>query len=369
MLPAAQMLLQSLCAFLRSTQLQTAEICWQLVGMDRSLREVGVRSASSHSDWKSWHQLTGICFDQLQLATGVEGLILSCRNLHPGQPENSDLFHPGRQRGTLAHLLDRLRSRLGLQAIEKVGCRDEHLPEFAVHVSSDCSGGEPGTPGHTGAQRPFWLMPRPQPLRQSRQRLYWNGALTLLHGPERIEDNWWQEAVSRDYYIAGDGSGQQYWVFRDRLASRGISTGVCLTSAGNIPPTRDCTICTTASSAGGLEAAGRSSVQACDLLQPARPGWVFLGLPHRPHKFIRLRLRPKTGLDGIAGVKGADPVVGGAVNQQLALPCPLHQLAELAVVRQVGLAKSTGRYWYSMPCPPRYAAHRRLRTGWTRAAD
>ena len=225
LLPAAQMLLQSLCAFLRSTQLQTAEICWQLVGMDRSLREVGVRSASSHSDWKSWHQLTGICFDQLQLATGVEGLILSCRNLHPGQPENSDLFHPGRQREPLAHLLDRLRSRLGLQAIEKVGCRDEHLPEFAVHVSSDCSGGEPGT-GHTGAQRPFWLMPRPQPLRQSRQRLYWNGALTLLYGPERIEDNWWQEAVSRDYYIAGDGSGQQYWVFRDRLASKWYIHGV-----------------------------------------------------------------------------------------------------------------------------------------------
>jgi protein ImuB len=225
LLPAVQLLLQSLCAFLRSTQLQTAEICWQLIGIDRSLREVQVRSASSHSDWKNWHQLTSICFEQLQLATGVEGLALTCNNLRSGQPENIDLFHPGKQREPLAHLLDRLRSRLGLQAIEKVGCRDEHLPEFAVHVGSDRPGGEPGS-GRPCAQRPFWLMPQPQPLRQHGRQLYWHGALTLLYGPERIEDNWWREAISRDYYIAGDRNGQHYWVFRDRLARRWYIHGI-----------------------------------------------------------------------------------------------------------------------------------------------
>ena len=225
LLPAVQLLLQSLCAFLRSTQLRTAEICWQLIGVDRNLREVPVRSTSSHSDWKNWHQLTAIRFERLQLATGVEGLVLTCTTLLPGQQENIDLFQPGNQREPLAHLLDRLRSRLGLQAIEKVGCRDEHLPEFAVHVGSDRPGGEP-TNGRPCAQRPFWLMPQPQVLKQSRKQLYWNGALTLLHGPERIEDNWWQEAVSRDYYIARDSNGQRYWVFRDRLAREWYIHGI-----------------------------------------------------------------------------------------------------------------------------------------------
>ncbi len=229
LLPAVQLLLQSLCAFLRSTQLQTTEICWQLIGINRGLREVTVRSASSHSDWKSWHRLTGICFEQLQLASGVEGLALGCRDLRPGQPENIDLFHPGKQREPMAHLLDRLSSRLGLQAIEKVGCRDEHLPEFAVHVggarTGDRPGGEPGS-GRPCAQRPFWLMPEPQPLRLSGGQLYWHGPLALLYGPERIEDNWWQGAVSRDYYIAGDRGGQQYWVYCDRLAHRWYIHGV-----------------------------------------------------------------------------------------------------------------------------------------------
>jgi len=225
LLPAAQHLLQSLCQFLRNTQLRTSEINWQLVGMDHKLQDVCVRSASSHSDWESWYQLSCIRFGQLQLAGSVEGLALSCRQLCPGQQESIDLFSPRNQREPLAALLDRLRNRLGLQAIEKVGCRDEHLPEFAVSISSD----HPGDGHHTGqhcAQRPFWLMPQPRVLRQQGKHLYWNGALDLVYGPERIEDNWWQDPVSRDYYIAADGKGQHYWVFRDRLARQWYIHGV-----------------------------------------------------------------------------------------------------------------------------------------------
>ncbi len=225
LLPVVQLLLQSLCRFLRNTQLQTVEINWQLIGIDHKLREVCVRSTSSHSDWKNWYQLTCIRFEQLQLVSSVEGLALNCQQLRAGQQESIDLFSPRNQHEPLASLLDRLRSRLGLQAIEKVGCRDEHLPEFAVHIGSDHPGDEQSASGHC-AQRPFWLMPQPRALRQHHNRLYWNGALSLVYGPERIEDNWWREAVSRDYYIAADNGGQHYWVFRDRLARQWFIHGV-----------------------------------------------------------------------------------------------------------------------------------------------
>jgi protein ImuB len=69
-------------------------------------------------------------------------------------------------------------------------------------------------------------MPQPVPLRQQGESLYWNGVLTLHYGPERIEDNWWRQAVSRDYYIAADAAGQQYWLFRDRLERRWYIHGV-----------------------------------------------------------------------------------------------------------------------------------------------
>lgn len=225
LLPTVQQLLQSLCHFLRNTQLRTSEITWQLIGVDRTLLDLRVRSTNSHSDWENWYQLSCIHFARLRLTSGVEGLNLNCQELHPGQQESIDLFSPRNQREPLATLLDRLRNRLGLQAIETVDCRDEHLPELSVQVSNELTDSKPEPRAHI-AQRPFWLMPQPTPLRQQGEHLYWNGALELRYGPERIEDNWWQQAVSRDYYIAANCAGQQYWVFRDRLERRWYIHGV-----------------------------------------------------------------------------------------------------------------------------------------------
>ena len=133
-----------------------------------------------------------------------------------------DLFSPRSQREPLAALLDRLRNRLGLQAVQGIGCRDEHLPELAVAIGGECT----GQAAPPGAQRPFWLLPEPRGLRLRDGRLHWRGALQLLYGPERIEDNWWREAVSRDYYIATGRGGQHYWVFRDRLAGQWYLHGI-----------------------------------------------------------------------------------------------------------------------------------------------
>ncbi|MAT95036.1 MAG: aspartate decarboxylase [Halioglobus sp.] len=222
LLPAVQRLLQSLCRFLRNTQLRCTRITWRLVGIDGSVRDVDVGSASSHSDRESWYQLSRIRFEQLSLTGGVEGLGLECRQLLPGELDNIDLFSPRSQREPLAALLDRLRNRLGLQAVQGIGCRDEHLPELAVAIGGECT----GQAAPPGAQRPFWLLPEPRGLRLRDGRLHWRGALQLLYGPERIEDNWWREAVSRDYYIATGRGGQHYWVFRDRLAGQWYLHGI-----------------------------------------------------------------------------------------------------------------------------------------------
>ena len=69
-------------------------------------------------------------------------------------------------------------------------------------------------------------MPEPQRLREIAGHPCWNGRLTLVEGPERIEDNWWDQAASRDYYVARDSSGQQYWIYRDRLQEHWYIQGV-----------------------------------------------------------------------------------------------------------------------------------------------
>ncbi len=214
LLPAVRQLLQALCGFLRQTQLQTQEIEWQLVAVDRQVRCLQVRSSSGHSDWENWYQLTRLQLDRLQLRTGIEGLALECRQLLAGRSASIDLFSPHNQREPMQALLDRLRNRLGLQAILTISCRDEHLPELALHVSSEATA---PAATQTSSRRPFWLLPEPQPVRWLQGQPHWQGALQLIGGPERIEDNWWQEPVSRDYYIARGTRGQYYWLFHDRL--------------------------------------------------------------------------------------------------------------------------------------------------------
>jgi protein ImuB len=219
LLPAIEQLLQSLCGFLRQTQLQSSRIDWQLLAVDRQTQNLQVRSSSRHSDWATWYQLTRLQLDQLKLHTGIEGLVLECRELLTGHSVGIDLFSPRNQREPLHALLDRLRSRLGLQAIATIGCRDEHLPELALHVGTEP--GEAPTHAPTGTHRPFWLLPEPLPLpHRHGGELYWGGRLQLVGGPERIEDHWWQQPVSRDYFIARGHGGQYYWLFHERRERR-----------------------------------------------------------------------------------------------------------------------------------------------------
>ncbi len=225
LLPAMQMLLQSLCQFLRNAQLQCQQLEWQLFGIQRQMSRLQVRCSSSQADWQEWYRLTELKIEQLQLKTGVEGLALHCESLSAGHYNSDDLFNNHGQHEPLHSLLDRLHNRLGLQAVHKIACRDEHLPEYASYSSYQVAQASSLTK-ETTQRRPFWLMPAPQPLGQQRQQLNWNGPLQLLAGPERIEDNWWMEAISRDYYIAQNPAGQLYWVYRDRLEKQWFIQGV-----------------------------------------------------------------------------------------------------------------------------------------------
>ena len=80
-------------------------------------------------------------------------------------------------------------------------------------------------PDHTPA-RPRWLLAEPEPVQIHHQQLYWQGPLELLRGPERIEGNWWQQAICRDYFIARHDSGALYWLYQDRLNKRWFIHGL-----------------------------------------------------------------------------------------------------------------------------------------------
>ena len=140
----------------------------------------------------------------------IEGIQLEACELAPAQHRTQDLFLESKHQEPLSQLIDRLRSRLGFQAVTHIYQRAEHLPEF-------CSYADPNqlttkADDASTRNRPFWLLTAPQPISQRGNQLYWMDALDIVKGPERLEDYWWSQPTSRDYYIAKTGSGQPVWI-------------------------------------------------------------------------------------------------------------------------------------------------------------
>jgi protein ImuB len=68
---------------------------------------------------------------------------------------------------------------------------------------------------------PTWLLAQPLKLALLRQRPCYQGLLTLLAGPQRLEAGWWGggELALRDYFVARGSLAVLLWIYRERLGS------------------------------------------------------------------------------------------------------------------------------------------------------
>jgi protein ImuB len=115
----------------------------------------------------------------------------------------------------LSQLVERLRARLGEEAVYGVVSLPEHRPEAAwrrVHdlrfVLRSNPLAEQGATDHT-MPRPVWLLDEPALLSEQAAPLH-QGNLILGEGPERIESGWWDgRGVARDYYVAYECVGRK----------------------------------------------------------------------------------------------------------------------------------------------------------------
>jgi len=166
--------------------------------------------------------LLGEYLARLALPAPVIAIVLRSGELQPCAVHSASLWQPGEHGGGAEHespaLIERLRARLGPEAVYGLRLVDEHRPERAWHVAEPRieAAGIAVHAGHGRCHRPLWLLPAPQPLAQGSQ------ALRLLDGPERIESGWWDGGdVARDYYTARDAGGALLWVFRERRPPHG----------------------------------------------------------------------------------------------------------------------------------------------------
>ena len=222
--PAMEQLLEGLAGFLTSAQLTTTTINWHMLRAQGGFQSLTVKSSEAHRSVERWLKLSVLQLERYSLEENIEGLSLDVSELQQEVMTESDLFGDSRSNESLYSLIDRLRARLGLQAVQYLDLREAHLPEFSQLLTQEQPAAAPlkAYPG----QRPFWLLEEPHPIRAWNDQLFWNGPLELIYGPERIEDNWWDQPISRDYYVAITEEGQPIWVFQNRHNQRWYVQGV-----------------------------------------------------------------------------------------------------------------------------------------------
>ncbi len=151
---------------------------------------------------------------RIRLPAAVHAVVLRASRVQALAGANVDLFRTqhGEADGDL--LLERLRIRLGPDAVHGVETAADHRPERAWRPARG-----PKRAAVANRHRPLWLLPDPRPCR--------DGRLKLQSGPERIESGWWDDGdVARDYYVAEDRDGARLWVYCDRVSGEWYVHGV-----------------------------------------------------------------------------------------------------------------------------------------------
>ena len=160
----------------------------------------------------------------------VEAIRLVSEEVAPLGTKESDFFSVARvDDEAAAQLIERLRARLGEDAVRALELRADHRPERAgLQTTVTTVRGElveprtkspfdkleaNGSVVQSFPSRPLWLLAAPRPLGSDPAA----AELALLSGPERIETGWWDGIeVGRDYFVGRSKRGEALWLYRDR---------------------------------------------------------------------------------------------------------------------------------------------------------
>jgi protein ImuB len=156
--------------------------------------------------------------DRFELPAPVEALALYAERFPDLDRTEPELFGDAtRGSGDWAVLVERLRARLGSDAVIGVQLNADHRPEQRWQETTPGAPSSP--PAAADGNRPLALLAAPQAQEAHNLR--------LLRGPERIETGWWdgRDAV-RDYFVAATAAGQRLWIYRDSADGRWWMQGI-----------------------------------------------------------------------------------------------------------------------------------------------
>lgn len=246
LLQHAEPLLQAACLWLAARQAGSAHIAfgWQHDAM--RARDIGpggelvLAASEPHRELRIWLRLLGEHLHRLPLQAPVSDLWLRIDHAEPLALHSDSLLPTqGAAAGgeTLNQLLTRLSVRLGAEQVRQAVSVADHRPECQQQwlpwqqwqplAGRPAPRDAPLPDAPAQWPQPSWLLDPPLPLSVLNGQPCYQGPLTLLAGPQRMETGWWdQAAVRRDYFLAHSRRAGLLWVFREHHGAGWFLHGV-----------------------------------------------------------------------------------------------------------------------------------------------
>ncbi len=208
-----KILLARLQKYLRTHQVNCIKIYWQFSPMQGQPKSMVIKLSHPCHGSDIFFTLSRLQLERLNLPNSIERIVLYSTEFIINTNENLDFFLTKKYIKKV-HFLDQVTAKLGTDSIYQPCFQAEYLPEKA-NLSADICSPKTLSGRHLPLQ-PLWLTNTPLRLQNLDNQPYWNKPLTLLRGPERLSDNWWQSEQQRDYYMAHDSQGSRYWLFWEK---------------------------------------------------------------------------------------------------------------------------------------------------------
>ena len=220
---AGQRLLAVLAGWLHGCQALVRASTLYLHHDDGTASALPLRLGEASADEARLLRLLREHLGRLTLAAPVEALRLEADEVLARPGDSGQLFAEAMAGEGAPACLERLRARLGPQAVQRLCLKADYRPECATAAGDpEIAAAGPESLAALKRPRPLWLLPSPQPLAERADGPHWHGPLHLATRAERLESGWWDggesEAIGdirRDYFVAHNPRGQWAWIFRD----------------------------------------------------------------------------------------------------------------------------------------------------------
>jgi protein ImuB len=220
---AVRRLLAELCGWLTATSHGAQRLALEMEHERRPHTRLLIDLAAASRDTEHLVAVLRERFARVTLVEPATAITLTSELTTPLSAQNASFFPDTRdETETVVRLVERLRARLGEQAVCGLGTNADYRPEFAWRVCDPGTIHEPNTHNPPNAAgRPLWLLTAPQPLAEKATTPCYGGKpLALIAGPERIESGWWEGSdVARDYFVARNPEHALFWIYRECQAA------------------------------------------------------------------------------------------------------------------------------------------------------